>query len=103
MLVFAAVQFRKKILVEYRKVRKMNSKITGAYNENITGVRVVKALGREAENLQEFGHLTSEMYSAGLPGRLAVGAVPAHRADHQRLCPGQHRLVWRAARSQLAP
>ncbi len=33
--------------VEYRNVRKMNSKITGAYNENITGVRVVKALGRE--------------------------------------------------------
>ena len=29
-------------------------KITGAYNENITGVRVVKALGREDENLREF-------------------------------------------------
>jgi ATP-binding cassette subfamily B protein len=59
------VQFRKKILVEYRTVRKMNSKITGAYNENITGVRVVKALGREPENMQEFGKLTGEMYRAG--------------------------------------
>ena len=45
-------------------MRKINSKITGAYNENITGVRVVKALGREDENLSEFGELTGEMYQA---------------------------------------
>ena len=57
-----AVQFRKKILVEFRQPRKLNSKITGAYNENITGVRVVKALGREDENLREFSDLTGEMY-----------------------------------------
>ena len=50
-LVVVAAQFKKKILVEYRQVRKINSKITGAYNENITGVRVVKALCREEENL----------------------------------------------------
>ncbi len=65
LLVWVSVQFRKRILVEYRTVRKMNSKITGAYNENITGVRVVKALGREPENMQEFGKLTGEMYRAG--------------------------------------
>ncbi len=59
-----AIQFRKKILTEYRKVRKLNSKITGTYNENITGVRVVKALGREDENMREFGLLTSDMYRA---------------------------------------
>jgi ATP-binding cassette subfamily B protein len=63
-LFFVALQFRKKILVEYRNVRKTNSKITGAYNENITGVRVVKALGREPENIREFSGLTSEMYRA---------------------------------------
>ena len=63
-LVVLAAQFRKKIIVEYRKVRKINSRITGAYNENITGVRVVKALGREEENLREFGQLSSEMYRA---------------------------------------
>ena len=45
-------------------MRKINSKITGAYNENITGVRVVKALCREEENLREFGELTGEMYRA---------------------------------------
>ena len=63
-LVVVASQFRKKIIVEYRKVRKINSKITGAYNENITGVRVVKALCREEENLREFGQLSGEMYRA---------------------------------------
>ena len=64
-LLFVAAYFKRKIIVEYRKVRKINSKITGAYNENITGVRVVKALGREEENLREFGELTDEMYEAG--------------------------------------
>jgi ATP-binding cassette, subfamily B, bacterial len=61
-LVWVAVQFRKRILAEFRKVRRLNSKITGSYNESITGVRVVKALGRERGNLQEFSSLTSQMY-----------------------------------------
>jgi len=64
-LVYIAIQFRKKILVEFRQVRKMNSKITGEYNQNITGVRVVKALGREDENTAEFSVLTSDMYRSG--------------------------------------
>lgn len=63
-LVVVAIQFRKKILVEFRMTRKINSKITGAYNENISGVRVVKALNREKKNLDEFEYLTSDMYRA---------------------------------------
>jgi ATP-binding cassette, subfamily B, bacterial len=63
-LVVVAIQFRKKILVEFRNVRKVNSKVTAAYNENITGVRVVKALGREDANLAEFSYLTSDMYQS---------------------------------------
>jgi ATP-binding cassette subfamily B protein len=63
-LVVVAAQFKKKIIVEFRLVRKINSKITGAYNENITGVRVVKALCREQENLREFSELSGEMYRA---------------------------------------
>jgi ATP-binding cassette subfamily B protein len=50
--------------VEFRNSRRANSRITGAYNENITGVRVVKALGREDENLREFEGLTGQMYKA---------------------------------------
>ncbi len=63
-LMTIAVQFRKKILVQFRASRRANSKITGAYNENIQGVRVVKALGREDENLVEFQELTDKMYNA---------------------------------------
>jgi ATP-binding cassette subfamily B protein len=64
-LVVVAAQFKKKIIVEFREVRKINSKITGAFNETITGVRVIKAFGREERNMQEFDGLTSEMYRAG--------------------------------------
>lgn len=56
--------FQKRILVQFRQVRRLNSKITGTYNENINGVRVVKALGREQENLREFNILSGEMYRA---------------------------------------
>lgn len=64
-IIFVAVQFKKKIIVEFRDVRRINSKITGAFNETITGVRVIKAFGREEHNVQEFDVLTSEMYRAG--------------------------------------
>ncbi|MBX3086169.1 MAG: ABC transporter ATP-binding protein [Anaerolineae bacterium] len=63
-LLTVAVWFKNRILTHYRQVRKINSKITGAYNENITGVRVVKALRREDANLNEFQAKTSEMYKA---------------------------------------
>jgi ATP-binding cassette subfamily B protein len=89
-LIIVAVQFRKKILVEFRNVRRLNSKITGAFNENITGVRVVKALCREDENMREFGEITGSMYrssyraarlsalflpSVQIIGALALGAI----------------------------
>ena len=64
-LLYTAIQFRKRILKQFRQVRKLNSKVTASYNENISGVRVVKALGRENKNLKEFGGLTSEMRKAG--------------------------------------
>jgi len=63
-LIIIAVQFKKKILLQFRLVRKINSKITGAYNEQIAGVRVIKALNREVTSLDEFSELTSEMYNA---------------------------------------
>lgn len=60
-----AVEFKKRILDEYRIVRKVNSKITGSFSENITGVRVVKSLRREEKNQQQFEVLTDEMYESG--------------------------------------
>lgn len=64
-LLIVSSQFKKLIITEYRKVRKLNSRITASYNENISGVRVVKALGREQKNLEEFSGLSGKMYQAG--------------------------------------
>ncbi len=64
-IVIVALEFKKRIIVQYRNVRRINSKITGHYAESITGVRVIKALRREETNLGEFSELSSEMYDAG--------------------------------------
>ncbi len=61
-LIVVATVFKKHILIHFRRARRTNSKITGAYNEGITGVRVTKALGQEDRNLMEFGDLTEGMY-----------------------------------------
>ena len=84
-MIVIAFWFRQRILVQYRDVRKLNSMITGAYNESITGVRVVKALVRERQNVAEFGEKSSAMYTAAyraawlsalfLPVVQIVGAV----------------------------
>ncbi len=63
-MMVVAFWFKQRILKQFREVRKLNSKITGAYNESITGVRVVKALVRERQNLEEFGEKSSAMYQA---------------------------------------
>jgi ATP-binding cassette subfamily B protein len=64
LLVYVAFQFKRRILGEFREVRRINSQITGAYNENISGVRVTKALAREQLDLMEFQDLSSDMYRA---------------------------------------
>jgi ATP-binding cassette subfamily B protein len=63
-MIFIAIEFRKRILAEFRISRRANSKITGAFNESFQGVRVTKALGREDTNTREFQGLTTKMYNA---------------------------------------
>lgn len=64
LLAISAMFFQKKILFEYRLVRKLNSKITSSYSEMINGARVIKSLRREERNLNEFDELAGNMYSA---------------------------------------
>lgn len=64
-LAWVSIKFKAHILKEFRLVRKINSKITNAYSESISGVRVVKSLRREEKNLKQFGELTDDMYTAG--------------------------------------
>ena len=63
-MIFAAFKFRVKIYHHYRLSRKANSKMTASLNENITGVRVVKALRREDRNLGDFKVLSNNMYTS---------------------------------------
>ena len=60
-LFLVSVFFRKRILRSSRLVRKTNSRLTGAYNEGIVGVRTTKVFVREEENLADFDRLADEM------------------------------------------
>jgi len=53
--------FQHKILVVSRKIREINSRITGAYNEGITGSKTSKTLVIEDINSTEFSGLSDEM------------------------------------------
>ncbi len=58
------VYFQNKILRWNRKVRKINSQITSAYNEGITGVKTSKSMVIENDNEQLFFEHTKEMHRA---------------------------------------
>ncbi len=64
LLLILAIRFQQNILREYRVVRRTNSQITSAFNESITGIRVVKALVREKPNFLRFQRLTTEMFAS---------------------------------------
>jgi len=52
--------FQKRIFGVNRTLRKLNSKITGAMNEGITGARTVKVLVAERQSLAEYSGITGE-------------------------------------------
>lgn len=56
--------FQKKILNVNRKIRKINSKMTGAINEGITGARTSKTMVIEDKNLRDFSIITDKFYTA---------------------------------------
>ncbi len=60
-LAFISVYFQRKILEKYRETRKINSKITGAFSEGITGAKTAKTLVMEDVQHDEFTQLTSSM------------------------------------------
>ncbi len=53
--------FQNRILNWNRKVRRINSQITGAYNEGITGVKTSKSMVIEKDNEKAFAAKTSDM------------------------------------------
>ncbi|NLL43016.1 MAG: ABC transporter ATP-binding protein [Firmicutes bacterium] len=65
-LALISVYFQKQILRAYRSVRRMNSRITGAFSEGIMGATTTKILSREEENLGEFETLTSGLKASSV-------------------------------------
>ena len=58
--------FQKRILINYRKSRAVNSKITGAYAEGVSGAKTTKTMALESMHYGEFQVLTAEMKSKTL-------------------------------------
>ncbi len=85
LLVLTTSKFQKKTLEKYRAVRKVNSEITGAFNEGIIGAKTTKTLVREDANLKEFLSHTGKMHDVSvaaacyaslyLPVVLILGAI----------------------------
>ena len=69
--------FQPRILHWNRKVRKINSKITGAFNEGITGAKTSKTLVIEDQSIHGFRGLTGDMNrSAVRAARLNAVYIP---------------------------
>ena len=69
--------FQRKIMVVSRKVREINSRITGAYNEGITGAKTSKTLVIEDVNNEEFAKLSDKMHRESVrSSRLSAVMLP---------------------------
>lgn len=72
-LIWISIVFRKKILHSYRKIRKENSKITGAFNEGIMGAKTTKTLVLEEQNYQDFDRKTKTMRDHSIRAAMFAG------------------------------
>lgn len=76
-LAVISVIFEKRMLVSYRNVRKINSRITGLFNDGIVGAKTTKTLVREELNIEEFGGTTKEMRGVSVrAATLSAGYLP---------------------------
>lgn len=71
--------FQRKLPHSQRGVRRVNSRITARFNENITGINTSKALVREHQKLQEFGELSGEMFHYAVINKLQSSSEPVCR------------------------
>ncbi len=70
LLVFISIRLQKLMLKHQREARKLNSRITGAFNEGIMGAVTTKTLVREEANANEFNELTGKMKQASIKSAL---------------------------------
>ena len=93
--------FQDRILRWNRRVRKMNSRITSAYNEGIMGARTSKTLVIEDQNCREFEEITQDMrVSSVKAARLGAVYIPVsytHLDVYKRQpCGGKRRCAFSA-------
>lgn len=70
--------FQNRILKWNRKVRRINSQITSAYNEGITGVKTSKSMVIEKDNEKRFFERTADMHHAATSSaKLNAVYIPA--------------------------
>ncbi|NLI52926.1 MAG: ABC transporter ATP-binding protein [Clostridiales bacterium] len=70
LLAFISIHLQKLMLKHQREARKLNSRITGAFNEGIMGAVTTKTLVREEANAEEFNELTGKMKQASIKSAL---------------------------------
>ena len=78
----SAVYFQKKLVFFHRQVREKNSRITGAFNEGITGATTTKTLVVEDKMEKEFDELTADMKKRQRPR----DALPRDLHFHNNAC-----------------
>ena len=69
-IIVFSIYLRNKILTAQRRVRKINSQLTAAYNEDIQGAKTTKTLVREKLNAEDFFAKTEEMKKSSIRGIL---------------------------------
>ncbi len=62
LVVITAYLFQTRLIGANRQIRKSNSRMTGAFNEGITGAKTSKTLVIENKNSGEFADVTDELY-----------------------------------------
>ncbi len=70
---FLSLFFRKQILKQYRKVRKINSSITASYNEGFMGANTTKTLVLEEDNAKEFEKINRKYYQRSIKTSFVSG------------------------------
>lgn len=77
LILLATFFFKNKFLNAGRKMRSINSAITGMYNEGITGAKTSKTLVIEDRNSDEFAGVSSDMYKVSMKNaRLGAVFIP---------------------------
>lgn len=70
LLAYISMKLQTLMLKHQREARKLNSRITGAFNEGIMGAVTTKTLVREEANANEFNELTGSMKRASVKSAL---------------------------------